>query len=242
MEIKKNEKVRLENYSLLFFELGLVMALLIIYVSLESKTQDKTFKNLSNVAVHDEIIEDIPIVQKMEQLKPPPPPPPAQEKLEIVDNQVEVEEAVLESTETNENEAVEVIEIEAIEEVVEEEEVIEDIPFAVIEEVPVYPGCKGTKQQKKKCLAEKVVKHVAKHFNTNLATELSLQQGKKRVFVQFKIDKKGFVSDIKVRGPHKTLEKEAERVVKLLPKMMPGKQRGRNVAVRYNLPITFQVL
>ena len=45
----------------------------------------------------------------------------------------------------------------------------------------------------------------------------------------FTIDENGVVTDIRSRGPHPKLEKEAERVVKLLPKMEPGKQRKQNV-------------
>ena len=98
----------------------------------------------------------------------------------------EVEETVLESTETDENEAVEV---EEIEEVVEEEEVLDDVPFAIIEDAPVYPGCKGSKAAKKKCLQEKIKKHVNRKYNTGLAGDLGLDPGKKKVYVQFKIDK-----------------------------------------------------
>ena len=57
----------------------------------------------------------------------------------------------------------------------------------------------------------------------------------------FTIDENGVVTDIQSRGPHPKLEKEAERVVKLLPKMEPGKQRKQNVKVKYTLPIVFTV-
>lgn len=241
MEAKKSEKAKLGNYSKLFFQLGLILALLIVHLSLETKTIDKDLKELTMISDEEEIIEDIPITQKMEPVKPPPPPPAAPQQLEIVDNQIDVEETVLESTETDQNEAVEVTEIEDIEEAVEEEEVVEDVPFAVIEDVPVYPGCKGSKAEKRKCLQEKITKHVGKNFKTELAGELGLSPGKKKVFTQFKIDKNGLISDIRVRGPHARLEKEAVRVVKLLPKMTPGKQRGKPVGVRYSLPITLDV-
>jgi len=147
----------------------------------------------------------------------------------------------LESTETDENEAVEVVELEEIDEVVEEEEVVEDVAFAVIEEAPIYPGCKGSKAKKKKCLQEKIKAHVGKTYNVGLAGELGLEKGKKKVYVLFRIDKNGKVTDIRARGPHKRLEKEAIRVVKLLPKMVPARQRGRPVGVKYTLPITLQV-
>ena len=117
----------------------------------------------------------------------------------------------------------------------------EDVPFAIIEEVPTYPGCKGTNEQKKKCLQEKIQKIVRKYYNTGLANDLGLSPGKKRVYVQFKIDKNGNITDIRARGPHKRLEKEAIRVVQKIPKMIPGKQRNRPVGVKYTLPITLVV-
>lgn len=238
MEVKKNPKANLENYSKLFMQLGLVLALLIIYLGIEYKTFDRSLSDLANVLGEDEIEEEIPITERIEQIKPPPPPPPAPEKIEVVEDEKEVEETVLESTETDEDE---VIEIEEIEEAVEEEEVLEDVPFAIIEDAPIFPGCKGTKAQKKACLQEKIKKHVNKKYNTGLAGDLGLDPGKKRVYVQFKISKTGDITEVRARGPHARLEKEAIRVVKLLPKMIPGKQRGRPVGVKYTLPVTLLV-
>lgn len=238
MELKKSPKANLENHSKQFMLLGLALALLVIYIGIEWKTFDRSVADLgmSNLAAEEEI--DIPITEHIQEVKPPPPPPPAPEKIEVVEDKEDIEETVLESTETDESEKVEVQEIE---EVVEEEEVVEDVPFAIIEEVPTYPGCKGTNAQKKKCLQEKIQKLVKKYFDTSLANDLGLSPGKKRVYVQFKIDKNGNIVDIRARGPHKRLEKEAIDVVKHIPKMSPGKQRNRPVGVKYTLPITLVV-
>ncbi len=238
MEPKKNPKANLENHSKQFMLLGLAVALLLIYVGIEWKTFDRTIEDLgiSNMAAEEEI--DIPITERIQEVKPPPPPPPAPEKIEIVEDEAEIIETVLETTETEESEAIEITEIE---EVIEDEEMDEDVPFAIIEEVPIYPGCKGTNAQKKKCLQDKIQKLVSKNFNTGLANDLGLSPGRKKVYVQFKIDKKGNIVDIRARGPHKRLEKEAVRVVGKIPKMTPGKQRNRPVGVKYTLPITLVV-
>jgi len=241
MEVKKSANAKLENFSNLFIQLGLVLSLIIAYVSLEHKTYDRNIQDLQANIFQDVVEEDIPITERIEQIKPPPPPPPAPEIIEIVEDQQEIEETVLESTETDENEVVETVELDEIEEVVEEEDIVEDVAFAVIEEAPIYPGCKGTKAQRKKCLQEKVKALVNKKFNTGLAGELGLTAGKKKVYVLFRIDRKGNVSDVRARGPHKRLEKEAIRVVNLLPKMIPARQRGRPVGVKYTLPITLLV-
>jgi len=241
MLVNKSKKARIESYSKIFFQLGLVLALLVVYLSIEWKSFDRYVSEMNMVDLQDEETVDIPITERIIEIKPPPPPPPAPEKILIVDDLEEIEETVLETTETDETEAVEFVEIENIEEV-EEEELVENVPFAIVEEVPVYPGCVGSKEQKRKCLQDKIRIHVNKTYNTNLPQELGLSPGKKKVFVMFKIDKNGNVSDARARGPHKRLEKEAIRVVNLLPQMTPGKQRGRSVSVSYTLPIALIVI
>ena len=73
-----------------------------------------------------------------------------------------------------------------------------------------------------------------------IAGDLGLS-GRQRISVIFKIDKTGSVTGVRARAPHPRLEKEAQRVINLLPKMKPGKQRGKAVIVPYSLPIIFQV-
>ena len=238
MQIKKNPKANLENYSKLFMQLGLVLALLIVYLAIEKKTYDRVIGDLGPVVLNmDEEEEQL----ELEIIKPPEPktpPPPTPDVIEVVKDEEEVEETVIESTETDEDEAVE---IEEIIEVEEEEEVLEDVPFAIIEDVPVYPGCKGNKAKLRACLQEKITKHVNRKFNADLASDLGLSPGVKRIFVMFKIDRSGNITNVQARAPHKRLQAEAIRVVKLLPKMTPGKQRGRPVGVKYSLPIAFKV-
>lgn len=89
-------------------------------------------------------------------------------------------------------------------------------------------------------MSDKIQEFVNKKFNTDLASELGLS-GRQRINVIFKIDKTGEVVGIRARAPHPGLEKEAARVIGLLPKMQPGKQRGKAVTVPYSLPIVFQV-
>ncbi|CAM1356439.1 MULTISPECIES: energy transducer TonB [Tenacibaculum] len=239
MEIKKNPKSNLENYSKLFMQLGLVLALFVTYVAIENKTYDKEYGDLGMANMASEIEEETIEIQP-EAPKPPQntPPPPAPEKIEIVEDEKEVEETVIESTETDESEAVEVEEIEEAE---EEEEVVEDVPFSIIEDVPVFPGCSGTKAQKKACLNKKMQRHVQRYFDAELANELGLAPGKKKIYLVFKIGKTGNIEQINARAPHPRLKKEAIRIAKKLPKMLPGKQRGRPVRVGYTLPITFNV-
>lgn len=242
MLVKKSNKARLNNYTTVFFQLGLVLSLFVVYTGLEWKTLDRNIEDFAVVSFQEEEAPDIPITERIMEVKPPPPPPPAPEVIEIVANEQEIIETILESTETDQSEFVQVdLRLDDIKEVIEEEHLEKDIPFAIIEEPPVFPGCTGTKEEKKQCLQDQITKLVNKNFRTELSQELGLTEGKKKVYVQFKIDKTGSIVDIKARGPHVRLEKEAIRVVELLPNMIPGKQRGKPVGVAYTLPITLLV-
>ncbi len=118
---------------------------------------------------------------------------------------------------------------------------IDDIPFAIIEEVPLFPGCEalGTNEDRKNCMTKKVTDIVHKNFDTSLGKQNGLE-GVNRVYVKFKISKDGKVEVLDTRTPHPALQEEAERVVNLLPQMIPGKQNGEEVGVLYFLPIIFR--
>lgn len=116
----------------------------------------------------------------------------------------------------------------------------ESVPFAIIEDVPVFPGCTGTNEELKTCMSNEIVTLLSKNFKTSLAKELNLS-GRQRIMIQFKINATGNVTDVKARAPHPDLETEAIRVVQLLPKMKPGKQDGKPVSVMYSLPIIFEI-
>jgi protein TonB len=236
MEPKKNPKADLNQWSTIYLLSGLVFMLFVAWQAVEWKTDDRDNLGRDMLDVGDDLLEDVPVTQILTPPPPPPPPPPAPEVIEVVEDDEEVEETIIESTETD---AEEVIEIEEIEEVEEE---IDDVPFAVIENVPVFPGCEGAgnNDAKKACMSEKVQKFVQRKFDTDLANDLGLE-GRQRISVQFKIDKNGNVVDVRARAPHPRLEQEAIDVVKALPKMTPGKQRGQPVGVLYALPILFQV-
>ncbi len=236
MESKKNPKADVSRNGSIYFAVGLALMLFLTYSTLNWKTYDKSDIDIGKLNLDNELEEEIPIIEQVIPPPPPPPPPAAPEVIEVVEDEEEVEETVIESTETDQDEEIEVEEIE-IEEVVEDVEV----PFAVIENVPEYPGCeRGSNAEKRKCMSDKIAKFVQRKFNTDLAGDLGLS-GRQRISVIFKIDKNGNVVGVRSRAPHPRLEKEAARVINMLPKMKPGRQRGKPVIVPYSLPITFQV-
>ena len=214
MEPKKNPEVSLEKKKGLFFQIGLVAALLIVLVAFEWKSYEKVEYNLGQLNLDDMEEEIIPITKQEE--KPPPPPPPPPEVIEIIEDDEEIEnEAEVEDTESDEDVEIEI-----------EEEDDEEF-FMVVENMPEFPG--GDLGLMK--YIQKNVKYpaIAKEYNIT---------GK--VYVSFIVDRSGSVTNVKiVRGVDKNLDAEAMRVVKSLPRYTPGRQRGKAVRVMFTIPINF---
>jgi protein TonB len=117
------------------------------------------------------------------------------------------------------------------------------IKFPDLEKVPVFPGCdkyNSTNSDLRRCMSSKISKFVQTNFRTSITKRLGLS-GRQRISVIFKINKKGNVFGVRARAPHPRLEKEAIRVVNMLPKMKPGIHNGKAVVVPYSIPIIFQV-
>ena len=214
MEPKKNPDISLEKKKGLFFQIGLVITLVIVLGAFEWKSYDRVAYNLGQLNLDDLEEEIIPITKQ--EVKPPPPPPPPPEVIEIVEDDVEIEDEIeIEDTESDEDVEIEI-----------EEEDDEEF-FMVVENMPEFPG--GDLGLMK--YIQKNVKYpaIAKEYNIT---------GK--VYVSFIVDKKGSVTNVKiVRGVDKNLDAEAMRVVKSLPKYKPGKQRGKSVRVMFTIPINF---
>lgn len=246
LPIKKYPWAKLENYSSLFLQIGLVLTLFCTLVILEHKTYQRIIDDFDTVSMNQDEMEELVITHRTPpKFTPPPPPPQTIEVLEIVDNNEDIVESIIDSNETDESEAVETtnrIDLDDLQEFGEGEEIIEDVPFAVIEDAPIFPGCKGNKQQLKDCFSKQMSIHVNENFNSSLAQDLQLSEGRKRIFVMFTITKRGKIEDVMARAPHPRLQKEAIRVIKSLPSITPGKQRGMPVNVKYSLPIAFEVI
>ena len=231
MEPKKNPKVDLAKNSALYFAIGLCLVLFLSWKMVEYKTYEKESVDIGMLTVDDDE-EEVPLTEQLK-TPPPPPPPPAPQIIEVVEDEEDVEETVIESTETTHEEVIEEVEV-------LEEEVDVDVPFAIIEDVPLFPGCERVKKsERRKCFQEKLDKHVLKNFRyPEIAQEMGVQG---RVFVTFVIDRDGTITGIRTRGPDKNLEKEAARIIGKLPNMTPGKERGRAVRVPFSYPINFRL-
>jgi len=126
-------------------------------------------------------------------------------------------------------------------EIIEEE--AEEIPFYIIEQSPVFPGCEQLRNanERKRCFSRKIQEFVSENFNISAINELNLTEGTQRIYAMFTINREGIVGDVRVRAADVRVEREVKRVIHLFPQMRPGKQRGFTVPVRYTLPIVFRI-
>lgn len=116
------------------------------------------------------------------------------------------------------------------------------IPFSFVDEIPLFASCQSAPiHLQEKCFRKELSNHIRKNLRYPESAYHKGIQG--RVFAYFNIDKQGNISDINITSPYKgeDLGKEAKRIVKKLPKLMPGKQNGVPVNVKYGLPITFKI-
>ena len=226
MEIKKSPKADLEGKKGIFFEIGLTLALAILLFAFEWKSSTaevNAFQTVAEVEIEEEII---PITQQM--MKPPPPPPPAPkltDLIDIVEDDTNIDEELEIQDAEDDSENQEVPDVTDFGDY-EGEDTGEAQIFQVVEDMPAFPG--------------NVTKWISKNVKYPVLAMENGIQGK--VFVQFVIEKDGSITDVKVsRGVEASLDKEAVRVVKAMPKWKPGKQRGKPVRVSYTLPIFFQL-
>ena len=228
MEVKKTPKASLENKRTLFIEIGLIVALAVVYIAFNWTSKDVQVSTLEaeNQVVQEE--EIIPITQET----PPPPPeapkiPVLSDQIEIVDDEIEVDNDFL-SLEDSDDMGVEIMDyVENVQEEVVEEEAI---PFQLVEEKPSFMG--GDANQFSAWVNKRLV-------YPEIAKENGVQG---RVTLQFTVEKDGSVTKVKVlRGVDPSLDKEAVRVVSMSPKWKPGKQRDRAVPVTYTFPVYFQL-
>lgn len=112
--------------------------------------------------------------------------------------------------------------------------------FTQLKQAPIYPGCENA-EDPKKCLQDGIMNYVASNFDASIQDNLDLESKKQRVYVQFTIDKEGKIIDATARGPHKSLETEALRVINNLPQMQPGEYEGKKVNTQYTLPINLVI-
>ena len=228
MEIKKTEKASLENKRLIFAEVGLIAALLVVFAGFESSTRAKEVALLQgNTVIDDE--DDIMAIP----LDTPPPAPEApalpmlSDELQIVDDDVTID---LDFQSLDDTDVPVDIQEYVRQEVVEEDVEDDPIPFVTVEQKPTFNGGDAN--------------GFAKWVNSRLVyPEVAKENGVEgRVTLQFTIGKDGRLQDVKVlNSPDESLAQEAVRVVSSSPKWEPGRQRDRAVKVSYTFPVIYRL-
>lgn len=225
MDVKKSPKASLEDKKFLFVLMGLVMVLSLIYIGFEWTDREVTVYQADNTSLNAE--EEIEVVQTAQEL-PPPPPPPAPEVVEvlnIVENNVEVASVNI-NTEDDKNKEVAISAPVVSGPIVEEED---QVVFQVVEKMPTFPGGDAA-----------LFKFLGDNVKYPVIAQENGVQG--RVICQFVVNKDGSIVDVEVvRSVDPSLDKEAIRVIKSMPKWSPGQQRGKPVRVKYTLPVNFKL-
>jgi len=224
MDLKKTPKADLESKKVIFTEIGLIIGLSLMLVAFEWKSYDKTVVEVASRQVENVAEEIIPITEQ--KVKPPPPAPVQQVvKINIVEDDVEVDDNIEIDAEADQNTEVE--EYIAPVKQDDEESAEEAQIFMVVESMPEFPGGEAALY---KFLGENIK-------YPQMAKESGIQG---RVFVTFVVERNGSVTDVRVlRGIGGGCDEEAVRVVQNMPSWTPGKQRGKAVRVQYNLPVKF---
>jgi protein TonB len=227
-----------------FLNYGLLASILLMILAF-SWTQYEKIVDVSHLlgTLDEEIEMETPRTAE----PPPPPPPPPPPKIQEVPNDVSVEETVTFKDLSPKDE-----EFQRPDPVVdkpapppppppppkEEEEEI----FKVVEDQPAFPGCEGIsdKAAKKKCADEKMLQFIYGNIKYPAIARENGVEG--MVVVKFVVEKDGSITQAEVvRDIGAGCGAEALKVVNMMPKWEPGKQRGRAVRVQFNLPVKFKL-
>lgn len=230
MEIKKDPRVDLKLRRQTYWLTGLTSILAVLFIAFE--WTNVTHKYVSNHFGPLEIDPEEEMTITLQPSTPPPPPPPLPEVVEIltvVTDDTEVAEIDVQSSESESDMEIQIQSISSVEEPIVEEDADVNSVFVIVEQNPEFPG--GT---------QALMDYLSKSIRyPSFEAEMGISG---KVVLSFVVERDGSITDIQeVRSPSEGLTKEAYRVVQNMPKWKPGKQRGKNVRVKYILPLTFRL-
>ena len=249
-QIEKSEKkprkhdANLQINSSLYFQIGMIICLLVAYGLFETsfKTAQIVPKKMADLQEDDLYVFNVPIkiLEATKQVEKKTKEPVVFNNPIIKDDEeliIETKNVVLQLSTKN-------LPVDPRKVLVEKKpEYVPLMNIMAVERVPIFPGCEDlkTNEARRQCMSDKIATHIQKKFKTDLASDLGLR-GEQKIYVKFKIDKDGFVKEIKTNSEFSQLDKEAERVIGKLPRMTPGKQKNKNVEVVYGIPIKFNII
>lgn len=230
MEVKKLSVVDLEDKKLTNYLIGLVIVIATFYATLEFGTREVVERVYDNFS---DIFDDNTEIVSTTMEQPLPPPPPAvtksiSDELILVDDDSQEENNMISSEDLGAAvvaPAPKVVEVAKVpDEVIEDNEI-----FKIVEKMPEFPGGMAA------CL-----KFLANNIKYPTISQEHGVQGK--VVIQFVVNKDGSIVDpTVVRSVDPYLDKEALRVISMMPRWTPGTQRDKPVRVKYTVPVTFRL-
>lgn len=233
MEIKKAPHADLERGKGLNLLLGLVVALSVLFTALEWRSLAQVEHSARDTS--QDVLENTLQVEDLKQEEEPEPEQVEQpqqelvvelpETFNVVDNNVEVAQTSFIS-DPNDNRTPTPPPAPVAPEPTQEE--TEEI-FTVVEQAPEFPGGQS---------------ELMKYLSSSIRyPEIAVENGiQGRVIVQFVVERDGSATQVEIaRGVDPSLDKEAIRVVKEMPKWKPGQQRGKPVRTKFTLPVQFRL-
>lgn len=249
--IEKNQ-VNIAWNSRLYFQIGIIVSCLIVFFVMQASFELKPTKyakspeyGIEEPAIINykiDVVKPTPLtVAKIEPIKPAKLPTQAKSS------------SLVEKDDTNDTPESQVTTVEtplvnppeptsSVTKVIEPIKSTEPSSILNVEYVPVYPGCEGlnSNAEKIECLSSQINSFIKRNFRAELLRDLEPNKIQK-IYVQFKIDSQGYISDVRANSTNNRLKNEAMRVIQNLPKMKPGRQGDKNVDVLYTVPIAFNI-
>lgn len=214
MRLKKNPKKDLNLKRGLYFVLGLLLILALIYIALEWKTPDDNggYDVGANSNIESEINPTGVIITTNTKHN---------SAIEFDESIQKIDNYTVETTHCPIDDSDKKV-----------------IIYYSVDQVPIFPGCEN-EDDDRTCFQEMIVKHVKSNFKYPQLALNKCIEGK--VYVIFDIQLDGKIGNIRTRAADKILEDEAIRIIEKLPKMKPAVHQGKEVNLPFSIPIIFKL-
>lgn len=222
MNLRKSPQANLEAKKALFFEIGLVLVLALVYFSVNAKSYESHKSFLMQQQMQNLTTEMVPIT---EQPKPKAPPPKQFIQINLVSNHVNTDNLIDIDASANDNTPVP----DYTPTTLPEDNVDDNHIFSYVKNMPSFPGGENALMH---FLATNI------HY-PQLAKETGIQG---YVHLKFVVEPTGLIDRVQiVRGIGGGCDQEAVRVIKSMPRWNPGKQMGKPVRVAFSLAVNFRL-
>ncbi len=245
------KQINIKWNSRLFFQLGVIVSMLFVFFVMQTNFE---YKKTSSRYITPTTVKDPPMIDYVLDIeKPKPIEQPKKVEVKPLPTKTVVSSSVFD-VKKDDSPAIEtniaptdapVIEAPVVATPAVTKtptEAVETKSLLNVEFVPVYPGCESLASNNEKidCMSSKINDFINSKFRKSVLEDLEPGQAHK-IYVKFKIDASGYITEVVANSHNANLKKEAQRVIANLPTMKPGRQGDKNVDVIYTVPIVFNV-